>query len=548
MFLETDKKLLISYAYKKVISNGFMRFFLTCTFLFFTVTLRASEQTHYEKLKLTTLYNSLDPTSFSQLFAFYELYPQTPQGALALTKARSLFNLHKISSNESTKVVALPPLDMQAMIALVNKQPHSTATPLTIEQINIVEKLASHLHNRSLKGYGCINKEEILALDTDEIDLARALLVYQFDDAPNALIEIKRYETMLDMMALQILARLPANPTPIEKIDAINDLIFYEMQFRFPPHSLWVNDVDLYTFLPSVLDSRLGVCLGVSILYLSVAQRLDLKLEVITPPGHIYIRYQEGSTLINIETTARGIHIPSDTYLGINTYLLHERTMKEVVGLAFMNQAAVLFNKKDHKAAVHLYEIAQLFVLDDPLLKMLLGIQYILTGNKKEGKKLFKQIQGIPFPDSVYPESLAEDYLAKRVTDEALGLIFTHVDETRESILKKQQALEKALRNCPKFRGGLFQLAISWLQLGRAKEGLEILHRYTALDPNDPTVNYYISILSMQRLQYKQAWQFLTETKKVLDEKNHHPKSLRGLEYELRHLYPEVIHKDCNLI
>ncbi|MEI8301291.1 MAG: transglutaminase family protein [Chlamydiota bacterium] len=525
-----------------------MHFLLTFVLFFYAITMQAFEQDHYEKLKLTTLYNSLDPTSFAQLFAFYELYPHTPQGSSALNKARELFNLHKISSNASTKVVALPPLDMQAMIALVNKQPHETPTPLTLEQINMVDKLSSHLHNRLLKGHSCTTKEEILSLDKDEIDLARALLIYQFDDNPNALIEIKRYETMLDMMALQILARLPANPSPIEKIDAINNLIFYEMQFRFPPHSLWVNDVDLYTFLPSVLDSRLGVCLGVSILYLSIAQRLDLSLEVITPPGHIYIRYQEGSTLINIETTARGIHLPSDTYLGINTCLLHERTMKEVVGLAFMNQAAVLFNKKDHKTAVHLYETAQLFIPDDPLLKMLLGMQYILIGNKKEGKKLFKQIQGIPFPDAIYPESLPEDYLAKRVTDEALDLIFMHVDETRESIIKKQQALEKVLRDCPKFRGGLFQLAISWLQLGRAKEGLEILHRYRALDPNDPTVNYYISILSMQRLQYKQAWVFLTATKKILDKKNHHPKSLRGLEYELRHLYPEVIHKNSHAI
>jgi hypothetical protein len=525
--------------------HGFMHFLFTYIFLFFTVTLTASDPTHNDNLKLTTLYNSLDPTSFAQLFAFYELYPHTPQGSLALIKARGLFNLHKTSSSESTKVIALPPLDMQAMIALVNKQPQTTTIPLTIEQINMVDKLASHLHNRSLKGYGCTNKEEILALPTDEIDLARALLVYQFDDGSNTLIEMKRYETMLDMMALQILARLPQNPTPIEKIDAINDLIFYEMQFRFPPHSLWVNDIDLYTFLPSVLDSRLGVCLGVSILYLSIAQRLGLSLEIITPPGHIYIRYHEGATLINIETTARGIHIPSDTYLGINTCRLHERTMKEVVGLAFMNQAAVLFNKKDHKTAVHLYEIAELFIPNDPLLKMLLGMQYILTGNKKEGKKLFKQIKGQPFPDAVYPESLPEDYLAKRVTDEALDLIFMHVDETRESILKKQQALEKVLVDCPKFRGGLFQLAISWLQLGRAKEGLEILHRCRALDGNDPTVNYYISILSLQRLQYKQAWLFLTETKKILDAKNHHPKSLRGLEYELRHLYPEAIHKDC---
>ena len=98
------------------------------------------------------------------------------------------------------------------------------------------------------------------------------------------------------------------------------------MRFRFPPHSLHAKDIDIYTFLPSVLDGRRGVCLGVSILYLCLAQRLGLDLEIITPPGHIYVRYQspEGE-MINIETTARGIDIPSERYLGMETRKLQTK-------------------------------------------------------------------------------------------------------------------------------------------------------------------------------------------------------------------------------
>src|SRR5665647_1570782 len=105
-------------------------------------------------------------------------------------------------------------------------------------------------------------------------------------------------------MALQILARLPPKASPQQKILKINELIFDEMRFRFPPHSLYAKDIDVYTFLPSVLDSHRGVCLGVSILYLCIAQRLDLNLEMITPPGHIYVRYRTTDQTINIETTA----------------------------------------------------------------------------------------------------------------------------------------------------------------------------------------------------------------------------------------------------
>ena len=56
------------------------------------------------------------------------------------------------------------------------------------------------------------------------------------------------------LMALQILAKLPSKPTPSQKIRAINDFIFYDMGFRFPPHSVYAKDIDLYTFLPSVID------------------------------------------------------------------------------------------------------------------------------------------------------------------------------------------------------------------------------------------------------------------------------------------------------
>lgn len=518
-------------------------------FIIYFGTLSASiKKEDLPALKLLTLYNSLDPSSIAQLFAFYELYPDTPYGNKALIRVWNLFNLHKNSTQESIEGFSLPKLDVQAVIALVNKQPYETITPLNEEQLRIIEKLASHLKNRHLKGYSITEKEKLLDLPSEEIDLARALLIYQYEDSANPLLEIRQYEASLDLMAMQILARLPPNATDIQKVDAISYFIFHEMQFRFPPHSLMAKDVDIYTFLPSVIDNRKGVCLGVSILYLALAQRLELPLEIITPPGHIYVRYRKGDTLINIETTSRGVHMPSENYLGINTHLLEERTMKEVVGMAFVNQASVLSAKKDYKTTVDLYKKAKLFMPDDPLVTMLMGIHSILLGETKQGLALLKEISGITFIDSVYKETMPEDILEQHITKEALEAIFAHVDETRESILEKQIALKAAVKKFPKFRAALLQLAVSWLQLGRSKEGLEVLKRYHSIDPEDPTVNYYISVLSMQRLHYKEAWEFLTATKNILAKKNHNPKTLKSLEYELRHLDSELVHKDCNIL
>ena len=61
-------------------------------------------------------------------------------------------------------------------------------------------------------------------------------------------------------------------------------------------------------------------------------------MEIITPPGHIYVRYHDGDKIINVETTARGIHLDCKEYLGIDTRSLQVRTLKEVIGMVAFNQ------------------------------------------------------------------------------------------------------------------------------------------------------------------------------------------------------------------
>ena len=230
---------------------------------------------------------------------------------------------------------------------------------------------------------------------------------------------------MIDLMSLQILSKLPENATEKQKIQAINTFIFEEMGFRFPPHSLYSEDIDLYTFLPAVLDSRRGVCLAAyPYSYLCIAQRIDLPLEIITPPGHIYIRTKN----CNIETTARGIHIDSDEYLSIETISLQERTLKEVIGMAHFNNASRFWNKKDHEKVRDSYKKAQAYMPDDMLLKELMGYNAVILGDP-EGKALLQQVENY-IPDyAVSRENMAEDYLKGEVDAEGMQVIFLHVNK-----------------------------------------------------------------------------------------------------------------------
>lgn len=488
---------------------------------------------------LKSLYSTLDPLSVTEHLAFYELYPETKEGQNALKRAWQLLSLSKMEADETTLI--LPAFDIQSIISLITRDKAEEKIKLTAEQLGLIEKISSRLHNRNLKGHSVWKREEVLALAPEEIDLSRGLLLFQFEETPEVAEDIKHYEAILDIMSLQIAARLPSNPTDEEKIEAINHFIFHEMRFRFPPHSLYAKDIDLYTFLPSVLDNRQGVCLGVSILYLCIAQRLDLPLEIITPPGHIYIRYAQNGKLINIETTARGINPPSEIYLGINTRHLQQRTIKEVIGLSFMNQASVFWSKEDYATTTKLYEKAMPFLTADPLLKMLLGYNYLFLGRKKEGVQLLAEIKDITFDEAVSPESIPEDYLQGKIDEEGIKAVFLPVDETRVSILDKQKELQKILKRYPHYRAGLMHLATTYLQLGRGNEAKETLERYHKIDPHNATIEYYLCILSLERLDYNRAWGYLKKTERLVYERSHYPKALEALRTHLRRACPEPI-------
>lgn len=405
----------------------------------------------------------------------------------------------------------------------------------------MIEHITDHLYHRNLKGHQVWTIKDVHALNVEEIDLARALLIHQFGDNQK---EIRSYEAYLDLMALQILSKLPKNPSHLALVEAISNYIFLDMKFRFPPHSMWARDVDHYTFLPAVLDSRHGVCLGVSILYLSLAQRLNLPLEIVTPPGHIYLGYRKSDgTIQNIETTARGLDMPDERYLSINTCKLQKRNIKEVVGMNFVNAAATEWHRKRYDMALKLYQEAKPYLPEDRLINIFMGFNYLFIGKEEEGIRLLKIAASLPSPDEVYSDTTIQDLLDGKIDGDGIKIIYQEVDETRESIIKKQEELFALTKKWPKFRDGYFHVAVTYLQLGRSKEALDWLEKYHDLDDNNPTVEYYLGILCMNRFQYKAALGHIRRCSEILAKADHHPRALEDLKDEFRITAPFYTHR-----
>lgn len=469
--------------------------------------------------RLCMLYNSLEPKSIRQHLTLYALYPEENMGKKALTDACRLLQIGSLSSGA-----------LNGLISLMNHSPNQPLPSLTETELEELEALATHLAHKELKGHRALNENAILALSPSEIDLARGLFLSQMG---NDLTNVRLYEALIDCMALEILNRLTPDSAPEEKIHAINRFLFKEKEFKFPPHAVYSQDIDLYTFLPSVLDTHKGVCLGVSILYLCIGQRLGLELEMVTPPGHIYLRLARPEAYLNIETTARGIHLDSEEYLGINTCALQTRNIKEVIGLAHFNQASVFWQRGQYEDAYQSYEKAKPYLPDDPFLKELSGYVCLLTNRKEEGKALLTSIRDHVPLHHLTRNTLAADYLDGNVDTAGIEVFFCHTKDDHPSLLAKKKALEEVLERCPAFRAGQLHLALTWLQLGRAKEALELLKRYHQAYPEDPEAEYYLAVLYLQRMDYLKAWKHLHQTERLLLKKQYYPKILQELRHAL---------------
>ncbi len=461
-------------------------------------------------LHAKVVYESLDPTSIPEHLAYYELYNYPP----ALQHAWNL-----LSDSNKTALPLTFPQTSSGFIALINPQETKENFIISDEALSHIEEIAKTLPNRKLKGHSARTIEELFTLQPDEIDLTRALLLTQLDDAK----ELRRFEAMLDLMALVVKARSKEQKGQIR---ALNSLIFYEQGFRFPPHSTYSQQIDRFTFLPHVLESRRGVCLGVSTLYLCLAERLGLDVSIITPPGHIFISVQGQ----NIETTLRGVHIHDDEYLGINLIDLPKRTKKEVIGMAFFNQASIYLSKGDFEKAADCYKKALPFMTRDKMLKTLYAASLFLTGHQGEAKRYAKEAKEIQEPFLISQYALDDDIYSGRVDREGLAALFLYVDETRDSLIKKKDALKAAISRCPKFYSGIFSLAITWLQLDCPQEAIKLLE---TLPAGDITVHYYLSELYYSRYDVEKAWESYDKAAALAEKKGTMPEALLQLKTKL---------------
>ena len=478
-------------------------------------------------------YSKLNLRSLSELTAFYQLYPKHVEHKAIEQRILSLLEIDQDNLSAVIKEVTLLSKHLPTLVESIINYDLQTLY-FDKNQIKLLKKImGSHLGNRKLKGYNLLDIEDLNKLDSPDIDLSRALLMIQF--GPNQMELIQTYELIIDLMALQIKASLAKNPSPKAIIQAINNFLFFDMNFRFPPNSIWEENIANYTFLPALIQSKQGVCLGTSSLYLSIAQRLALPLEIVTPPGHIYLRYRNGQHVINIETTSRGINIATKYYLNVNTKYLPTRSIKEVIGLTLINQASGLLQKQQYEEAKAQYIQSLLYLTRDPLANKLLAYTYLLTKEEKPGLKLLKNKALINEPYLYSQSTIPQDLLSKKLSIDGLKTLLIPHKQTIQSIQAREESLKKCLALNPQSVSLIFELASLSLHKGMINPAIEYLEAFHQLYSNDVLAEYTLCTLYYESFNYPKAWQHLRQTQNLI---KIHTIPLTQIQNKLSSMYP----------
>ncbi len=218
------------------------------------------------------------------------------------------------------------------------------------------------LANQDKAGLYAKSIEHVLRLNDDEVDLATAALI--ISEYWSEMVNGRRYQSALDEMALEIRDRLKQQRlrADFRAIPVINKYLFQELGYSSISEASDPNSL----FLHTVMDRKQGYCLSLSVLYLSIGERLGLPLHGVVVPGHFFVRYDDGRVRFNIETTSKGGNASNEHYIkkfkvprlnGRNIYLKNLSKI-QTLGCFFNNLGNSYSDVGDMESALRAFELA----------------------------------------------------------------------------------------------------------------------------------------------------------------------------------------------
>ena len=387
----------------------------------------------------------------------------------------------------------------------------------------------AELSNYNPEGLKATTLEEVLALPDEEIDLATAIMILykEWDasfDATESLEEI-------DRMALELDIRISREDNPERIVSLINQYLFQENTYSSldPADPRYMKTLE-GSALPRVIENKKGDCLGLSLLYLALAERLGLPLYGVAAPGHIFVRYDDGETRINIETTDKGResedsyyekkYMLHPTYRNHNFYL-RNLFKGEVIG-AFISNFGVAYHGKGmyDKAIAELKEALEINP-NDAKAHYNLGVAYDTKGMYDEAMAEYRKVIEINPNDADAHCNLGTAYGTKGMYDKAvvefkratkinpndakahhnLGVAYDMEGMDDEAIAEYKKALEIN----PDYAETHCSLGVAYYEKGMYDEAIAEFKKALEINPNYFEAHYGLGVAHYEKGVYDRA-------------------------------------------
>jgi len=310
--------------------------------------------------------------------------------------------------------------------------------------------------------------QQIASRSDAEIDLAEAaLLVAQ---GVNSGIRIDHYQSKLDGLADEVKSRLATRTDPKSQLRMMGAVIFLDWGFGRSD----VVAPDVFVGFNEVLDQQQWNCFGLSILYITLGERLGIPLRMVAGHGHVFVEF-DGTPPLYIETTDKGrIHESKDyltTYLPFPCVRPEEyRSLdhKQTVAVVLSQTALAVQHRGNAVLARQYFTLALEFDSDNAEAHS--GLGFLALANESiddaiahfrraiEADRAFREAQG-GLGSALY----AKDDLAGAVS-----------------------AYRKAVELCPDEPKAVFNLAQVLYDSEKLDESATFFRKYTQLVPNDP--------------------------------------------------------------
>jgi len=210
--------------------------------------------------------------------------------------------------------------------------------------------------------------------------------------------------------------------SPREVISALNRILFVEEGFIY---DCVAGNPDNY-LLHRVIARRRGNCLGLTALYLLLAERLSLPLHIVYVPSHCFVRYEDAGARINIETGEKGAEWEDERYLRefqLTRKWPYMRSLgrKEMIAVYLKSLGAAYSRKGREDHALRLYREAAAFYPGLPDVYFNAGVSFQKKGMLDEAIVQYRRALDLDSDLAVARDNIGVALAKKGLFPEALA-------------------------------------------------------------------------------------------------------------------------------